>query len=98
MTATVTTRVQEDVLRQIDEFSSENNMDRATMLRNLIERGLAEEKQRKILRQYKERKISLQKAAVMLGIDLIEMIDLVQKEDLYLDYNSEELKDDLKGL
>ncbi len=98
MTATVTTRVPEDVLRQLDEFSSESNMDRATLLRNLIERGLAEEKQRKILLQYKGRKVSLQKAAVLLGIDLVEMIELVQKEELYLDYSSEELKDDLKGL
>ena len=98
MTATVTTRVPEDVLRQIDEFSSENNMDRATLLRNLIERGLAEEKQKKILGLYKGRKVSLQKAAGLLGVDLIEMIDLVQKEGLYLDYSSEELKDDLKGL
>ncbi|MBI2550436.1 hypothetical protein HYV83_04625 [Candidatus Woesearchaeota archaeon] len=86
MTATVTTRVAEEVLRQIDEFSADKNMDRATMLRNLIEHGLEEERRRKVLLLYKNRRISMQKAASMLRIDLLEMIDLMQKEGLYLDF------------
>ncbi|MBI3036942.1 UPF0175 family protein [Candidatus Woesearchaeota archaeon] len=98
MTATVTTRVAEEVLRQIDEFSADRNMDRATMLRNLIERGLEEERRRKVLLLYKNRRISMQKAASMLRIDLLEMIDLMQKEGLYLDYTEKELREDLKGL
>lgn len=98
MTATVTTRVPEDTLRQIDEFSADNNMDRATMLRNLIEHGLEDERQKKVLSKYKERKISLQRAAELLGIHLTEMLELIQKEGLYLDYTEEELKEDLKGL
>ncbi|MBI2176203.1 UPF0175 family protein [Candidatus Woesearchaeota archaeon] len=98
MTATVTTRVTEEVLRQIDEFSSDKNMDRATMLRNLIEHGLAEEKRRKVLSDYKERKISLQRAAELLGIHLVEMLELIEREGIYLDYTAEELREDLKGL
>ncbi len=98
MTATVTTRVAEEVLRQIDEFSADKNMDRATMLRNLLEEGLVAEKKRKVLSEYKERKISLQRAAELLGIDLLEMIDLIQKEGLYLDYTEEELRKDMEGI
>ncbi|HLD97031.1 MAG TPA: UPF0175 family protein [Candidatus Nanoarchaeia archaeon] len=98
MTATVTTRVAEEVLRQIDDFSADNKMDRATMLRNLIERGLEQEKKKKVLADYKERKISMQKAASLLGIDFLAMIDLLQTEGLYLDYTEEELREDLKGL
>ena len=98
MTATVTTRVSEDELRQIDQFSAEKQMDRSTMLRNLIDRGLAYEKKEKVLSQYKERKISLQKAAELLEIHLTEMIELIEREGLYLDYGEEELKEDLKGM
>ncbi len=98
MTATVTTRVPEDVLTQIDRFSADNKMDRATMLRNLIEQGLAEEKQKRVLSDYKNRKISLQKAAEVLKIHLIEALELIQREGLYLDYSEEELKEDLKGM
>ncbi len=98
MTATVTTRVAEEVLRQIDEFSADKNMDRATMLRNLIAQGLEEEKRKKVLSEYKERKISLQKAAELLGIHLVEMLELIEREGIYLDYTAEELREDLKGL
>lgn len=98
MTATVTTRVSEDVLRQIDEFSAGKNMDRATMLRNLLEEGLVAEKKRKVLSEYKERKISLQRAAELLGIHLVEMLELIEREGIYLDYTAEELREDLKGL
>ena len=98
MTATVTTRVAEEVLRQIDEFSADKNMDRATMLRNLIAHGLEEEKRNKILSEYKARKISMQKAAELLGIHLVEMLELMQREGLYMDYTEEELREDLKGL
>lgn len=50
----------------------------------------------KVLSMYKERKISLAKAAEMLDIDLWQMIDLVKREKLYLDYSEEELKEDTK--
>ena len=98
MTATVTTRVPESMLRDIDRFTAEKHTDRATMLRSLIEEGLANERRRKVLSDYKERKVSLQRAAELLGIHLAEMLDLIQREGLYLDYTEEELREDLKGL
>ena len=98
MTAVVTTRVPEETLREIDELSSRMHMDRATMLRNLIEEGMVAAKREKVLSQYKEHSVSLQKAAELLGIHLTEMIELIQREGLYLDYSEEELRDDLKGI
>jgi predicted HTH domain antitoxin len=52
----------------------------------------------KILRMYKERKISLAKAAEMLKINMSQMIGKIKKKNLYLDYSNKELKEDLKGL
>ena len=52
----------------------------------------------KILSMYKERKISLAKAAEMLEIDLWQMIDLLKKENLYLDYSEEELREYIKDI
>lgn len=57
-----------------------------------------EEKRNKVLSMYKERKISLTKAAEILDIDIWQMIDLIKKENLYLDYSEDELKEDLQGL
>ena len=98
MTATITTRVEEKVLAEIDQLSKENQMDRASFLRNLIVEGLVLEKEKKVLKMYKNKKISLAKAADMLGIDLWQAIDIIKREKMYLDYSEEELKEDLKGL
>ena len=98
MTATITTRVEEKLLQEIDQLSKENQMDRASFLRNLIVGGLEIEKEKKVLQMYKDRKISMAKAAEMLNIDLWQMIDIVKREKIYLDYSEEELKEDLKGL
>ena len=53
---------------------------------------------KKVQTLYKNRKISLQKAAELLKIDLSEILELIKKEGLYLNYSKEELKEDLKGL
>jgi len=98
MTATISTRIEEKVLSEIDELSKEKQMDRASLLRNLIVEGLAVERKKKVLSMYKERKVSLAKAAELLNIDLWQMIDLIKEESIYLDYSEEELKEDLKGL
>lgn len=98
MTATVSTRIEEKILAEIDELSNEKQMDRASLLRNLIVEGLTIERKKRVLNMYKERRISLAKAAELLGIDLWQMIDIIKEESLYLDYSEEELKEDLKGL
>ena len=98
MAETVTTRVPMETLEEIDKYSKEKHMDRATMLRNLIEQGLEDEKKERILQQYKNRKIGLQRAAELLKVDLVEMLELIKKEGLHLDYTEEELREDLKGL
>ncbi|MBI2541847.1 UPF0175 family protein [Candidatus Woesearchaeota archaeon] len=98
MTATISTRIEESILAEIDELTKEKQMDRASLLRNLIVGGLAIERKKRVLNKYKERKVSLAKAAELLNIDLWQMIDLVKEESIYLDYSEDELKEDLKGL
>ncbi len=97
-TSVVTTRVPEETLNEIDALSKEKHMDRATFLRNIIEKGLKSERKERTLKLYKERKISLEKAASILGVDIAQMIDIIRDEELHLDYTQEELREDLRGL
>jgi len=70
MTATISTRIEEKTLAEIDELSKEKQMDRASLVRNLIVEGLSIERKRKVLCMYKDKKISLAGAAEILDIDL----------------------------
>ncbi len=94
-TIVVTTRVSVETLNEIDALSKEKHMDRATFLRNIIEKGLSLERKERTLKLYKERKISMEKAASILGVDIAQMIDIVRDEELHPDYTQEELREDL---
>ncbi|MBU0757063.1 MAG: UPF0175 family protein [Nanoarchaeota archaeon] len=98
MTATVTTRIDESLLKEVDLLSTENQMDRATFLRNLIKKGVENEKRHSVLEEYREQKISLQKSAEKLNLSVLDMIDIICKENLTIDYSDRELKEDLKGI
>lgn len=98
MAIAVSTRVDEKTAREIDHLASEKHMDRATMMRNLLEKALEEERQQLVLEQYKKREVTLARAAEMLDIDLWSMLELLKQNHIHLDYTEEELREDLKGL
>ncbi|MBN1503019.1 UPF0175 family protein [Candidatus Woesearchaeota archaeon] len=98
MSTTVTTRIDESLLHEVDQLSLQKQMDRATFLRNIIKHGVQEEKRKNALEKYKRREYSLQKCASLLNISVLEMIDLLERESLFLDYTKDELREDLQGL
>ena len=98
MAVTVTTRVEKEVLRDMDKIAKDKHMDRSTLLRNLIHIGLKEEKKERVLTQYKHGKISMGKAKEELGIDTVDFIELLKREGIYLNYGKAQLEEDLKGL
>lgn len=52
--------------------------------------------EKNILDLYRERKISLQRAAEMLSVDIWEMIEKAKKAEIHLDYSLDELAEDLR--
>ena len=94
---TLTTRVPDPILQEIDLFSRGKHMDRSTALRNLIARGLKEEKREQSLEKYRKKEISLQKLGEILHITYLDALDLIEREGLHLDYGLAELQEDLKG-
>ena len=49
-----------------------------------------------MLELYRDRKITLQKAAEMLSTDIWDMIERLKKTDVHIDYLRDELVEDLK--
>ncbi|MDN3509861.1 MAG: UPF0175 family protein [Candidatus Jettenia sp.] len=52
--------------------------------------------EKNILELYRNRKITLQKAAEMLSLDIWDIIDKLKKADIHIDYTMENLVEDLK--
>jgi hypothetical protein len=81
--ATVTTKLGEKILGRVDELARERKVDREALLHFLVVRGLEQVKKERVITKYKQRKFLLEKAARVLGIDLVELVDLVRQEGLH---------------
>jgi predicted HTH domain antitoxin len=65
------------------------------LIAQALKQGLDALNEKSVLELYRARKISLQRAADMLSVDIWEMIEKVKKAEIHLDYTMEELAEDL---
>jgi predicted HTH domain antitoxin len=98
MPVTVTTRVDEELVKIIDRIAKEEGMDRSTVIRRFLLRAVKEWMIEKSLKEYEQGKLTLWQAAERCGLSLWEMINEVKKREVHVPYTLEELKEDLKGL
>ncbi|MFX0198603.1 MAG: UPF0175 family protein [Candidatus Hodarchaeota archaeon] len=98
MPVTITTRVEDDLAKAIDEVAKEEGMDRSTVIRRFLTKAVRNWLIEKSLVEYQEGKITLWQAASKCGLSLWEMIDEVKKREIHVPYTLEELEDDMKDL
>ena len=71
-------------------------VERGLLTPEQVKQGLEALSEKNVLDLYRARKITLQRAAEMLAIDIWEMIEKVKKAEIHLDYTMEELAEDLR--
>ncbi len=49
-----------------------------------------------VLKLYRNRKITLQRAAAMLSVDIWDMLEKIKRADILMDYSTKELSEDLQ--
>ena len=97
MPVTVTTRVEEELVKIIDSIAKSEGMDRSTVIRRFLLRAVKDWLIEKSLDEYEEGKLTLWQAAEKCGLSLWEMINEVKKREIHVPYTLEELKEDLKA-
>lgn len=98
MPTTVTTRVEDEVVRDLDRIAAAEAIDRSSVIRKFLTISLEEWKIGKSLEDYEKGKVTLWQAARKCGISLWEMIDKAKEKRTHVPYGLDELKEDLKGL
>ena len=98
MPVTVTTRVEDDVVRDLDRIAAAEAIDRSSVIRRFLTGSLEEWKIGKSLEDYEKGKVTLWQAARKCGISLWEMIEKAKEKRTHVPYGLDELKEDLKGL
>ena len=96
MTEIVSTRVPEDMAKDIEEIEKEEKADRATVVRKLLAKAIAEWKLEKALTVYREGKITLWKAAKIAGLSLWEMMEIVRQRKISFQYSYEDFREDFE--
>lgn len=95
---TLTTRVEDDLAKLIDEVSEEEGMDRSTVIRRFLMKAAKEWLIGKSLQEYQDGKLTLWQAARRCGLSVWEMMDEAKKREVHVPYTLAEFKADLKSL
>ena len=98
MPVTLTTRVEDELAKLIDEIAESEGMDRSTVIRRFLSASARDWLVKKSLEDYQHGRITLWQAAKKCGLSLWEMINEVKEREFHLPYSLEDLREDTKGL
>jgi len=97
MPVTITTRVDDELVKLIDQIAKKEGMDRSTILRRFLIKAVREWLIEKSLKDYEVGKITLWQAAKRCDMSLWEIIEEAKKRPTYVPYTIEDLKIDIEG-
>jgi hypothetical protein len=89
-------KVEEAIYKKAERASKFQGIKTDDLIVRALKQGLDALNEGNVLDLYAKRKITLQRAAEMLSLDIWEMIEKIKKADINLDYTAEELVEDLR--
>lgn len=97
MSSIVTSRIPKELLEKIMLLAKEAKVDRSTIIRKILERGLREELIEYAIRKIQSGELTLWKAAELINISLWDLIDEIRKRKVIL-YDMEDALNDLEAI
>ena len=97
MTEVISTRISENLARDLEEIEREEMTDRATVIRKLLKRAIELWKKERSLRLYQEGKITLWRAARLAGVTLREMMEQAAEKEIQFKYTEKDLEEDIEA-
>ena len=92
---TVSTRLEEDELRQLERMAASSDLDRATLVRSLLRRGMREMRMERAVEAYRAETVTLSRAAEMAEVNIWDFLACMPDRDLELHYGVDDLEADL---
>ena len=83
MPVTITTRVNDNLAKLIDEIAKREGMDRSTVLRRFLEQSAANWLIDKALKEYQEGKLTLREVAKLCKLSIWEVIEEAKNRKTY---------------
>ncbi|MGF3573596.1 MAG: UPF0175 family protein [Candidatus Bathyarchaeia archaeon] len=90
-------RIPEEIEKEIQEVAEREKLDKATVVRTLLEMGIDEWRKQTALELLREGKVTFAKAAEIAKLSLWEFADLVKQHNVeWVRYTPEEIEKELK--
>ncbi|MBA7674500.1 hypothetical protein ES703_82715 [subsurface metagenome] len=96
MGKTITSRLPDKMVEEIERIAKLENLDRSSVVRRLLNKAIPEWKLEYALKLYQQKEISLGKAAELSSLSIWEMLEKLSQNRIPLNYDLEELKSDLE--
>lgn len=93
---TVAARVSKEMSDLISEISTEEKVDRSTVVRRLLDMGVKDWRIQTALERYGQGSITLLKAAEVAGVSIYEMIGILEERRIPYRYDISDLEEYVK--
>lgn len=94
----VSARLSKQRIRLIEEIAEEERVDKSTIIDRALEHYTKEWTLQRALELYRNGIITLARAAEMAGLSIWEMIDILEKKKIALQYDAEDFEEDMKTI
>jgi len=91
--AVVTVRLSKRDLERVEALRRIEDVDRSTLIKEFIEDGL----RRRVVDLYRKEKLTAGRAAEVLGISLREFLELLEREGVSVNWDSEGIREYVKA-
>ena len=89
---TISARIDEEILEEIDKIVKKMNLDRSVAIRNLLKIGIQEYKIKEALDLIRQKKVSVWKGAEIAGLTYREMLEKLKEQNVTFPISKEELQ------
>ena len=90
-------RPTEEIERKLERLIGIEKTERSALIRRILDIGIAEELKKHALELFRDKKVSLAKAAEIADISVREMMDLVKDKDISLHISIEDIREDFEA-
>ena len=97
MQKVISIRPTEEMERKLERLLGIEKMGRSAVIRKILDRGINEELKRYALELFKDKRVSLAKAAEIADISLRAMMDLIKEKDIPLHITIVDIRDDFEA-
>ena len=94
--AQIATRVDRELLEQIEQIEKEVRADRSEVIRRLLDEGVKQYQTKKAIELLRDGKVTVSRAAEIAGVSIWDMLEIMHMKKIPIPYGAEDLRKSLE--